>query len=414
MKNVEGSTSTKCRMCASTDLHLVIDLGHQPHSDYFPTAQEMQEAISTYPLRLVTCNACGALQIDYFVDPSILYQHDYLYMSSTTATGRKHYADMAKAVCERFSIPKDSLSIDIGSNVGVLLQGFKDMGMKVLGVDPAQNIAAKAIENGIDTVVDFFSAKVAEEIKRKHGQAAVITGTNVFAHLHELDDATAGMRSLLAEDGVIVIEAPHALPMIKDLEYDTIYHQHIGYLSVKPMRLYFERFGLELFDVEEVSIHGGSLRFFVGHKGKHVVSSKVAEIEKKETEEGLYSTERLMKFARDVEDQKKALLELVLKLKKEGKSIVALSTPAKGNTLLNYCHLDKTLIDFATERNPLKVGRFTPGTGIPIYSDKKLAEAGDYALILAWNFAEEIMRNNAAFTARGGKFILPIPVPKIV
>jgi hypothetical protein len=287
--------------------------------------------------------------------------------------------------------------------------------MKVLGVDPASTIAARAIADGIETLVDFFSAAVAERIQKQHGSARIITGTNVFAHLHELDDATNGMKSLLAEDGVIVIEAPHALPLIEHLEYDTIYHQHIGYLSVRPMRQYFERLGLELFDIEEMSIHGGTLRYFVGVPGKHALSPRINEMERKEEEFGLYEMDRLLRFAKDVEAQKHALVELVLGLKKEGKKIAVLSTPAKGNTLLNYCHLDRTMIDFATEKNPLKVGRYTPGTYIPILPDDALlANGADYALILAWNFAPEIMKNNQAFKDRGGRFIIPIPMPAVV
>jgi SAM-dependent methyltransferase len=402
-------------MCRSPQLRLVLDLGHQPHSDFFPTEAQTHDAALSYPLRLVSCGDCGLLQIDYFVNPSALYQQDYLYMSSTTATGRAHYSDMARAICDRFQVPQGSLVVDIGSNVGVLLQGFKEAGMKVLGVDPASTIAARAIADGIETLVDFFSAAVAERIQKQHGSARIITGTNVFAHLHELDDATNGMKSLLAEDGVIVIEAPHALPLIEHLEYDTIYHQHIGYLSVRPMRQYFERLGLELFDIEEMSIHGGTLRYFVGVPGKHALSPRINEMERKEEEFGLYEMDRLLRFAKDVEAQKHALVELVLGLKKEGKKIAVLSTPAKGNTLLNYCHLDRTMIDFATEKNPLKVGRYTPGTYIPILPDDALlANGADYALILAWNFAPEIMKNNQAFKDRGGRFIIPIPMPAVV
>lgn len=410
-----GRTATECHMCRSKRLFLVLDLGHQPHSDFFPTGEELQLAEVFYPLRLVACRDCGLLQIDYFVNPTILYQQNYLYQSSTTATGRKHYVDMAQTICKKFEVAPGSLVIDVGSNVGVLLGGFKEAGMKVLGVDPAPNIAAIANEAGIETIADFFGSTVAKNIKEKYGLAGIITGTNVFAHLHELDDAVAGMKLLLAEDGVIVIEAPHALPLIEHLEYDTIYHQHIAYLAVRPMQKYFNNLGLELFDVEELPIHGGSLRYFVGYPGNHVVSTAVERLLLQEERAGLYREADLANFARKVEEQKYALVELILSLKKQGKRIVALSAPAKGNTLLNYCHLDRSYIDYATEKNPLKVGRYTPGTHIPIYADEHLLEyMPDYALILAWNFSREIMSNMQEFKDKGGKFIIPIPTPQII
>lgn len=402
-------------MCKSARLRLVLDLGGHPHSDSFPTTKELRDAETFYPLRLVSCLDCGLLQIDYFVSPIRLYQQDYLYMSSTTETGKKHYADMARDICTRFAVAPGSLAVDVGSNVGVLLGGFKEVGMKVLGVDPAANIAAEAIKNGIPTMVDFFSDEVAEKIVEEHGQASVITGTNVFAHIHELDSAVSGMKRLLAADGVLVVEAPHALPLIEHLEYDTIYHQHIGYLSVRPMRSYFERMGLELFAIEETSIHGGSLRYFAGHPGKHPVEPHVEAMVQTEIASGIYDEGRLAEFAARVVAQRQKLLEILVDLKKQGKMVAVVSTPAKGNTLLNYCNIDKTYIDFATERNPLKIGRNTPGTHIPIVADEELlSRKADYALLLAWNFAPEIMRNNEEFTRNGGKFIIPIPEPRIV
>lgn len=410
-----GRTVTVCQMCHSNTLSLILDLGHQPHSDSFPTKAQLSEPEVRYPLRLVSCDTCGLIQIDYYINPVILYQQDYLYASSTTDTGKKHYTDTSKYICDLFAVPKDSLIVDIGSNTGVLLEGFKTAGMKVLGVDPASAATKSANEKGIETILDFFSLNLSKQIEAKYGRATIITGTNVFAHMHDLDDAVAGMKHLLAEKGVIVIEAPHVLPLIEHGEYDTIYHQHIGYLSARPMQAYLKRVGLELFDIQELPIHGGSLRYLVGMPGEHTVTPAIEAIIRKEEAFGLYTPSRLASFAKDVVEQKKALLELMLSLKKAGKKIIALSAPAKGNTLLNYCQLDRTFLDYATEKNPLKIGRFTPGTHIPIYSDDRiLKDMPDYALILAWNFGTEIMKNMEEYRRAGGSFIIPIPMPHVI
>ncbi len=388
-----------------------------PHSDDFLEKERLSEVEHMFPLRLVSCSDCGLLQIDYFVNPDILYRTNYVYESSITKSGVAHYKQMAADIAAKFSFAQDgsSLAVDIGSNVGVLLTGFKEQGFNVLGVDPAEKVASKANANGIKTIIDYFSRDVAKQIVSEFGTAKVVTGTNVFAHLHDIDSATEGIAALLDEDGVLVIEAPYALDFIEKVEYDTTYHQHIGYLSVKPMQAYFKRFGLELFDVLHRDIHGGTLRYYVGHAGKHVVSTAVTDYLEKEQTFGLYTTERLSQFAREVYAQRAQLVTLLETLKQEGKTIVGISAPAKGNTLLNFCNIDGYYLDYITEKSEFKQGLYTPGTHIPIYSDAKfLEDQPDYALILAWNFAEEIMQNLAAFKAQGGKFIIPIPFPVVV
>jgi len=414
-KTRKGRLAEKCHMCKSASLTRILDLGHQPHSDHFPTKEQLNEHEERYPLRFVSCKECGLLQIDYLVNPKILYQTDYLYQSAaTTKTGSAHFKDMAHDICRAHNIPKDALAIDIGSNVGALLHCFKNEGLRVLGVDPA-DVAKQAIENGIETILDFFGSHIAVDIEKQYGKAHVITGTNVFAHLHDLDDAVEGMKKLLADDGVISVEAPYVVDLIEQLQYDTIYHQHIGYLSVKPMSAYFRRFGLELFGLKKSNYFGGSMRYYIGHEGWHTVSNDIERYIKEEESHGLYSQEKLSEFANKVSKQKMDLIKILTELKGQGKNIVGISAPAKGNTLLNYCHIDRTILDFTTEKNPLKIGRFTPGTHIPIYDDDRLlAEQPDYALILAWNFAPEIMNNLSEFKKQGGKFIIPIPSPKII
>lgn len=409
-----GRTALACHMCQSKALSLVVDLGMHPHSDDFLDEKRLGEVEHMYPLRLVSCDDCGLLQIDYFVNPEILYQTNYVYESSITKSGVTHYNQMAADIAEKFNFVQGSLAIDIGSNVGVLLTGFKEQGFNVLGVDPAEKVAAKANANGIQTIVDFFSKSVADQIVTDKGKAQVITGTNVFAHLHDIDSATEGIKTLLDEDGVLVIEAPYAVDMIREVEYDTIYHQHIGYLSVKPMVLYFKKFGLELFDVAHRDIHGGTLRYYVGHAGKHEISNSISNALTAEDEFGLYDKGRLTQFADEVFAQRRDLRTMLESLKAEGKRIVGISAPAKGNTLLNFCGIDTYLLDFLTEKSEFKQELYTPGTHIPIYRDTKILEVQpDYALILAWNFSEEIMKNMQEYQNKGGKFIIPIPHPII-
>lgn len=413
-KSKFGKVSKNCHMCNSDQLYLVLDLGSQPHSDDFMNRSRLDEVEFFFPLRLCSCKDCGLLQIDYFVNPGILYQTNYVYESSITKTGVGHYTKMAQTIADQFSFLKGSLAIDIGSNVGVLLMGFKECGYKVLGVDPASAPAQKAIDSGVPTIIDFFNHDVAQKIIASEGKAKVITGTNVFAHLHDIDSAVEGVKELLDDDGLFVIEAPYALDMIEKLEYDTIYHQHIGYLSVKPMAEYFKKFGLELFDVEPMSIHGGSLRYFVSFAGQYKVTKNIEGYIKKETSLGLYDELRLEQFTKSVLEQRRALIQLLLDIQSEGKTVAIISTPAKGNTLLNFCGIDSHHISFATERSEFKKGKYTPGSHLLILDDEALMEKKpDYALILAWNFAEEIMKNLSEYKENGGKFIIPIPHPVI-
>ena len=406
--------STQCHFCRSEDLHLVIDLGLHGPGDLFLNKEELETEV-LYPLQLVTCGDCGLLQINYYVDPAEMYQKSYLYESSTTKTFRDYFSGLAKETVERFSIPKDSLAVDIGSNVGVLLQGFKDAGMRVMGVDAAPNIAQKAEAAGIPTINDFFSEKVVDTIIEREGKAAVIAATNCFAHIHNIDEAVQGIKRLLDKNGVIVIEAQYGLTIIEDGIYDTVYLEHIGSLSVKPMQTYLKKFDLEVFDVMTTKSHGGSLRYYVGHTGEHKVSPNVADFIRKEEEAGMYDLTQLAKFREGVETQKKELMDILHKIKSEGKSIVGLSAPAKGNTLLTYCGIDTSILDYVTERNVSKIGKYTPAMHIPIRPDEKLLEdQPDYVLLLAWNFADEIIKNTSAYQETGGKYIVPMPKPRIV
>ncbi len=405
-----------CRLCHSKDLYSFLDLGMHPHSDGFLTEKMLGEVEQFFPLAADLCTACGQVQINYVVDPMFLYANDeYLYDSSITQTGTDHFLSMASSIVDAFGMKPGSLAIDVGSNVGLLLSGFKKKGMTVLGVDPAPKPAKIANEQGIETMPVLFTAALAEEIVKTKGQASVITATNVFAHIDDLDDFMQAAGTLLTDEGILVIEAPYFADLLEKLEYDTIYHQHLSYLSIKPMALFCARFGMELFDVHRTSIHGGSIRLFIGRKGAHSVQPIVQELIQSEDAGRIHSKDRMDTFADDVLAHRQSLIRLLVNLKDEGKTIAAVSAPAKGNTLLNYCGLTRSLLQFVTEKNKMKVGLFTPGTHLPIVPDATLTEKmPDYALILAWNFSEEIMKNLAEYKQKGGKFIVPIPSPVIV
>jgi len=406
---------TNCRMCKSSNLQKFLDLGFSALSDNFLTIEQLEESESFFPLTVHLCSNCGLCQLGYVVPPKFMFNKDYPYDSSTTKTGRNHFTKMGVDICDRFNLKENSLVMDVGSNSGVLLSAFKSKGMRVLGIEPSSKLANTAIEKGVDTIIEFFSGKLVKKILDDHGKVSVITGTNVFAHINDLDDFMLTADSLLVEDGIIVIEAPYLLHLIENLEYDTIYHEHLSYLSVKPMVEFCKKFNFEIFDIKEQTIHGGTLRYFISRKNKKEITKQVSNYLKIEEETELYSKKKLDDFANLVKDHRKALLQLLNELKKDGKKIVGISAPAKGNTLLNYCKIDFEILDYVTERNPFKIGKFTPGMHIPVYSDEKLLEdQPDYALILAWNFADEIIQNNSKYQENGGKFIIPTPKPRII
>jgi len=404
-----------CRMCQRKNLKQFLNLGFTPLADQFKREDQLKEPEVYYPLEVWMCQDCGLAQLGMTVSPEILYRNDYPYESSTTQTGHEHWSSFAKHVTRDFKLNKDDLVVDIGSNVGVLLGAFKNQGTRIQGVDPAAAIVLLAHQRGIDTICDFFNHAAVETILAEKGKASVITGTNVFAHIDDLFELMENVRRLLKEDGVFIFEAPYFVNLIRHLEYDTIYHEHLSYLSVKPLIAFFKNFSMEVFNIEQVDIHGGSFRVYVGRNGRRPVSPVVDELLRGEEEMRLYSPDVLGKFAAEVRRNRQELVWLLQSLKHEGKSIVGVSAPAKGMTLLNYCGIGTGLLDFVTEKSTLKIGRFTPGTHLPVVPDSQLTKnQPDYALLLAWNFADEIMRNLSDYKKRGGRFIIPIPTPKVL
>jgi len=405
----------KCRMCDSEKLQLFLDLGNIPRVDRFLSQKELSQTEQSFPLTVYLCESCGLSQLGFIVPASKLFNEEYAYESSTTKNRRENYSQLAKDVCYDFKIKKKSLVVDIGSNVGVLLHCFKNLGMKTIGVDASSNIVKKANENGIETILGFFNKEIVDKIINKHEKASIITATNLFAHIQDYETFIIDLKNLLETDGIFVFQVPHFLKLVKNVEYDTIYHEHISYFGLRPLMKFFEKFQMELFDVIETDIDGGSIRCFVSYKGQFTKSSNIDKILMKEDNEEIYSIKRLKKFEKDVKQQKVNLKNILKQLKQDGKKIVGVGAPAKGITLLNYCNIDKDVLEYLTEKSSLKIGKFCPGMHIPIVTDKKLLEDNpDYAIILAWNFAEEIMGNLTEYKKSGGKFLIPIPTPKIV
>ncbi len=388
---------TKCMLCGSERLFPFLDLGFHPHSDQFRTDPMRPEM--TYPLGLQFCEDCTLVQLTYLVGREELFTEDYLYESSITETANKHWQEFADSVCD--VVKPTGLVVEIGSNDGTLLKKFQEKGLEVLGVDPCVEITSIANKRGIPTLTNFFDNKVVGAIGRK---ANLILGSNVFAHLDDYAKFAWNIKKLLADDGVLVLESPYIMRTIEGLQFDQCYAQHMLYTGLIPMKKYFEKNGMEIVSVQFTEIHGGSFRCYIRHKGKSEINPVVNDAIKKENMSAGY----LMEFAERVKENRINLIEILNDFAKQGRTIVALSSPAKGQTLLNYTGAGKYL-SFATDKSKLKQGRYTPGTHLLIKSDADL-KGDEVCLLLAWNFSEEIMRNNPNIKT----WIIPNPSPMIV
>jgi len=412
-----GRKLTNCRMCESNDLYEFLDLGFLPPADGILSKEELENPEIFFPLKVAQCQNCNLTQLIYAVNPNLLYNEKYSYESSITETGKKHFFDMADSICKKFNLANENLVVDIGSNVGVLLEGFKRNGLRVLGIDAAPKIVKIAKERGIETWEGLINKEVAELIVSRKGKAKIVTATNVFAHIDDKIGLMESLKIMLDERGIFVIEAPYLVDLIENLEYDTIYLDHLEYLSIKPLVSFFEKYDFEVFDVEKYDIHGKSIRIFVGKKGIWKINDNVDKFLKLEEKKGIYDKNKLDEFAENVKQHKKEFLELLRGLKKQGNKIVGIGAPAKGNTILNYCKINTDLIDYMTEKSKIKPGHYTPGMHIPIIEEEKfLEDSPDYGVIFPWNFAEEIIKNpiNQEFMRKGGRFINPIPKPIIM
>tara|TARA_B100001093_G_scaffold518090_1_gene601773 strand:- start:745 stop:1977 length:1233 start_codon:yes stop_codon:yes gene_type:complete len=406
---------TYCRTCGSSNLKNFLNLGFTPPADQFLRESQLLEPETHYPLETAICEDCGLAQLNYVVPAEILYRRDYPYESSITKSGYEHWSEFAESVCNKYRLGAKDLVIDIGSNVGVLLSAFKEQGTRILGIDPASNIVRIAEKRGIETWDEFFSESISHKIIKEKGFASIITGTNVFAHVDDLRSFMRGVDSILNDQGVFIFEAPYFGNLIEFMEYDTIYHEHLSYFSLKPVMKFVEDFNMEVIHVEERDIHGGSFRVHISRLGSHKIDKSVKKFIDKEKNLNLEADKTLLDFANKVYSNRISLHSLLWDLKNKGNKIAGVSAPAKGMTLLNYCRLGPELLEFITEKSTLKQGRFCPGTHIPVVGDEELINQDiDYALLLAWNFSKEIMNNLKEFTDRGGKFIIPIPIPHII
>ena len=405
----------KCRFCDNTNVNLFLELGETPLANAFLTEDEVNTIKEPkFPLDVYFCEDCGLVQIDPVVPPQDIFK-DYIYFSSTSDTVHKHAQYLAQSFKERFQLHDNSFIVEIASNDGCVLNYFKNVNMNILGVEPAENIAKVAVDSGIETYIDFFNEETARKIKDKYGNADVILARHVFAHVPKIHSFMRGLKLLLSKNGVIAIEAPYLVDFVEKVEFDTIYHEHLSYLSLRPMSKLFKKYGMEIFDVEHFDIHGGSLIYYISNEGAHEVSPKVGQYTDNEIQKGFDDIGIYYDFADKISQIKTKLLYLLNQLKHDGNSIAAYGAPAKGNTLLNYCNISIDLIDYIVDKSKYKQDLYTPGTHIPVYSPERLLEdMPDYTLLLAWNFADEILEQQKLYREKGGKFIIPIPDIKVV
>ncbi len=411
----EATTNSQCRFCNSTLRHTFVDLGMSPLCQTHITQEQLNSMEPFYPLRTYVCHHCYLVQLDEFVAPGDIFS-EYAYFSSYSDSWVAHAKRYTELVTARFGLNSSSRVIEIASNDGYLLQHFASEGIPCLGIEPAANVAAEAIAKGIPSLVKFFGIQTAREVTEEHGQADLLLGNNVLAHVPDLNDFVGGMKILLAPNGVITMEFPHLLRLMQENQFDTIYHEHFSYFSFVTVEKVFAAHGIILFDVEELPTHGGSLRIY----GRHVediskpVSDRAIGLRNRELFAGLNLMETYIGFTDQVKETKRNLLEFLIEAKRAGKSVVGYGAPGKGNTLLNYCGIRQDFLDYTVDRNPYKQGKYTPGTHIPILDPEKIRESKpDYLLLLPWNLKDEIMQQMAYIREWGGQFVVPIPSVKV-
>ena len=402
-----------CRSCGHMDLVSILDLGRTPLADRLLTEAQLGEPEPVYPLRVVFCAECGLLQIDETVAPEVLFCEDYPYFSSFSDSLLRHSRDNVLELIESRGLGPGSLAVEIASNDGYLLRNYLEQGVGVLGIDPAEGPAREVEKIGVGTLNEFFTSDFASRLAMQGHRADVIHANNVLAHVADTNGFIQGIATLLKDEGVAVIEVPYVKDLIEHCEFDTIYHEHLCYFSVTALDNLFRRHGLYLNEVRRLRIHGGSLRLYLEKSEK--VGESVSSLLALEREEGIDRVDFYRDFAQEVGAVRTDLRALLLALREAGKSLAAYGAAAKGATLINYVGIGADLVDFVVDRNGFKQGRYMPGRHLPIFGPEKLLEAmPDYVLLLAWNLADEIRIQQAEYENRGGRFIVPVPEPKVL
>jgi hypothetical protein len=404
-----------CRVCGHAGPERILSLGPTPLANSFLRSPDEFAAEPSYPLDLYFCGDCSLLQLLDVVDPEVMFRH-YLYVTGTSTTIADHNRTYASLMTGLLHLGPSDLVVEAASNDGSLLRCFRDLGIRTLGIEPARNLAVQASESGIETVNEFLSIPLAESIRAARRPARLVAANNVLAHVDEPGDFLAACRALVADDGLVTIEVPYVRDLLDRLEYDTVYHEHLSYFSVTALLRLCGRVGLAAVRIDRVPVHGGSLRLYLSRSAPGH-SSEALGVQAAEQAAGIVDVARYRRFAGDVLEHREQLVGLLSRLKAEHKQVVGYGAPAKGNTLLNFCRIDTTLLGYTVDKNPLKVGLLTPGSHIPVKEVSALIDQRpipDYALILAWNFAEEIMRQQQVFRDLGGRFIVPVPEPQVI
>lgn len=406
---------TACRICQSQKLYSFLDLGYMPIPNGFIAKNDLERMEPAYPLRVCVCENCWLMQLQHVIPAEIMFRN-YLYVPSTSKTMMRHFEHMCEETAKVAHVRKGNLVIDIGSNDGALLSFFKKKGLDILGIDPAENIVKDANKRGIRTMCAFFSEETAKEARETYGQAKIITATNVIAHIDTIHDVVKGIKTLLHPQGVFVMEAPYVIDLLDNNEFDTIYHEHLSYFSIRPLKKLFELYGMKIIDVRKQDIHGGTVRVYATFENStYEIHPRVEKFITEENLKKLHLRSTYDEFARRVKVIKRDLVSFLRRIKKEGRSVIGYGASAKGNVLTNYCHITPDLLDYIVDSTPYKHGKYTPGTHIPIYPESKLdSETPDYALLMSWNFADEIIEKQRNYRERGGQFIITIPYLKIV
>jgi len=404
-----------CRFCNNSLVHTFVDLGTSPLANSYLKAEKLDQMEPFFPLRAYVCEACYLVQLPEAQNAEYIFS-DYAYFSSYSESWLRHAKDYTDRMIERFKFDANSHVVEIASNDGYLLQYFKEKNIPVLGIEPAKNVAKVAQEAGIPTIIKFFGVEMANELASEGKYADLLLGNNVLAHVPALNDFLEGMKILLKPHGIITMEFPHLMSLMNENQFDTMYHEHFSYFSFTTVKKIFAAHGLKIFDVEELPTHGGSLRIYACHSEdiSRPVDQRVADLIGKEDTAGFGLLEHYLTFNEKVKETKRNILDFLIKVKNEGKSIVGYGAPAKGNTLLNYCAIRTDFIDYTVDRSPHKQDQYLPGSHIPIYHPDKIRQTKpDYLLILPWNIKEEIMEQMSYIRDWKGKFVVLIPRVKV-